>query len=179
MAGSYTTLFRSFLSSGTSLPLRRKDRKDEEDCQPTNVAAEFLKFHMKFNHCPPRKIQVMAEQGLLPTRLATCAIPVCSACQFGKSSKRPWRQKTRRNGAEVERAQSPGDVISVDQMISRTPGLIAQMEGFLTKDRYTCATVFVDHNSNLSYVHFQKSTSAKYTIESKGAFESFSRQRGV
>ena len=53
------------------------------------------------------------------------------------------------------------------------------MEGFLTKDRYTCATVFVDHNSNLSYVHFQKLASAKYTLEAKEAFESFSRQRGV
>ena len=33
---------------------------DEEDRQPTNVAAEFLKFHLKFNHCSPQKIQVMA-----------------------------------------------------------------------------------------------------------------------
>ena len=52
-------------------------------------------------------------------------------------------------------------------MISLTPGIIAQMAGFLTKERYTCATVFVDHNSNLSYVHFQKSTSAEYTLEAK------------
>ena len=64
-------------------------------------------------------------------------------------------------------------------MISRTPGLITQMAGFLSKDRYTCATVFVDNNSNLSYVHFQKSTSAKYTLEAKESFERFSRQRGV
>ena len=152
---------------------------DEEDRQPSNVAAEFLKFHLKFNHCSPRKIQVMAEQGLLPKRLATCNIPVCSACQFGKASKRPWRQKTRKNGAEVEPAQHPGDVISVDQMISRTPGLIAQMAGFLTKDRYTCATVFVDHKSNLSYVHYQRSTSAKHTLEAKEAFERYSKLRGV
>ena len=108
---------------------------DEEYRHPTNVAAEFLKFHLKFNHCSPRKIQLMAKQGLLPTRLVTCAIPVCSACQFGKASKRPWRQKKRRNGAEVDRVQAPVDVISVDQMISRTPGLITQMAGFLTKDR--------------------------------------------
>ena len=64
-------------------------------------------------------------------------------------------------------------------MISQNPGLIAQMAGFLTKDRYTCATVFVEHNRNLSYVHFQKSTSAKYTLEAKEAFERFSRQRGA
>ena len=61
----------------------------------------------------------------------------------------------------------------------RNPGIVAQMAGFLNKDHYTCATVFVDHNSNLSYVHFQKSTSAKYTLEAKESFERFSRQRGV
>ena len=44
------------------------------------------------------------------------------------------------------------------------------MAGFLTKDRYTYTMVFVDHNSNLSYVHFQKSASAKYTLEAKEAF---------
>ena len=48
------------------------------------------------------------------------------------------------------------------------------MAGFLTKDCYTCATVFAYHDSNLSYVHFQKSTSAKYTLEAKEAFERFS-----
>ena len=31
----------------------------------------------------------------------------------------------------------------------------------------------------ISYVHFQKSTSAKYNLEAKEAFERFSRQRGV
>ena len=121
----------------------------------------------------------MAKQGLPPTRLATCAIPVCSACQYGKASKRLLQQKTRRNGAEVEKAQAPGDVISVDKMISRTPGLITQMLGFLTKDCYTCTSVFVDHNSNISYVHFQESTSAKYTLEAKEAFERLSRKIGV
>ena len=64
-------------------------------------------------------------------------------------------------------------------MTSQTSGLIAQMAGFLTKERYTYATDFLDHNSNLYYVHLQKSTSAKYTLEAKEAFERFSRQRGV
>ena len=69
---------------------------DKEDLQPTNVASEFLKLHMKFNHCSPWKIQVMDKQGLLPTRLTTCAIPVCSACQFNKASKLPWRKKDKK-----------------------------------------------------------------------------------
>ena len=53
------------------------------------------------------------------------------------------------------------------------------MAGFLTKDRYTCATVFTYHKIDLSYVHFQKLTSSKYTLEAKGSFERFSRQRWV
>ena len=40
-------------------------------------------------------------------------------------------------------------------------------------------TVFVDHFSNLSYVHAQKTTSAQETIESKHAFECFARSHGI
>ena len=152
---------------------------DEEDRQPSNVAAEFLKYHIKFGHCSPKKIQVMARQGLLPKRLATCDIPICSACQYGKATKRPWRQKTVRNRETGRQPTAPGDVVSVDQMISATPGLIAQMSGFLTKDRYTCATVFVDHFSNAGYVHLQRSTSVEHTLEAKRAFEHYARQNGV
>lgn len=152
---------------------------DSEDRQPSNVAAEFLRYHLKFNHCSPRRIQMMAKLGLLPRRLAKCDIPVCSACQFGKASRRPWRQKTVQNLAKVEAATAPGHVVSVDQLVSRTPGLVAQMAGTLTKERYTCATVFVDHYSNLSYVHLQKSTSAKETLEAKTAFERFAATHGV
>ena len=72
---------------------------DKEDQQPSNVATEFLKLHLKFNHFSPRNIQVMAKQVLLPKRLTSCAIHICSACQFDKASKRPWIQKTRKNGA--------------------------------------------------------------------------------
>ena len=64
-------------------------------------------------------------------------------------------------------------------MISQTPGLIAQMAGSITKDRYTCATVFVDQKSNLSYVCYQISTSAKHTLEAKEAFDHYSKLRGV
>ena len=64
-------------------------------------------------------------------------------------------------------------------MISATPGLIAQMTRFLTKDRYTCATVFVDHFSNAGYVHLQRSTSVEHTLEAKRAFKHYARQNGV
>jgi hypothetical protein len=55
----------------------------------------------------------------------------------------------------------------IDQMISPTPG------------QYACVTVFDDHKSNLSYVHLQRSTSAKETMEAKEAFERYAQQREV
>ena len=70
-------------------------------------------------------------------------------------------------------------MVSVDQMISPTPGLIAQMTGFLMKQHYTCATVFVDQVSGARYMHLQQSTNAEETIEGKRAFEQYASARGV
>ena len=68
--------------------------------------------------------------------------------------------------------------MSVDQLESSTPGLIAQVKGWITKKRYRVATIFVDHYSGLSYVHLQKSTNAE-TLEAKLAFELHARHQGV
>jgi hypothetical protein len=61
--------------------------------QPHTVSAEFLQYHQKFGHLSPKKIKLMAQQGLLPPRLAKCPIPLCTACLYGKASKQPWRHK--------------------------------------------------------------------------------------
>ena len=48
---------------------------------------------------------------------------------------------------------APGDCAYVNILVSATPGLTAQMAGFLTKQRYRYACVFVDHHSDYGYVH--------------------------
>ncbi len=60
-----------------------------------------------------------------------------------------------------------------------TPGLIAQMTGFVRTKRYKYATVFVDQFSRLGFVYLQKTASAEETIEGKKAFEAFAKRRGV
>ena len=79
----------------------------------------------------------------------------------------------------MDQPTRPGELVSVDQLVSPTPGLIAQMTGRLTTKRYNYATVFVDHYSGYSYVHLQKSASAEETIEAKKAFEYHCSQMGV
>jgi hypothetical protein len=67
----------------------------------------------------------------------------------------------------------------MDQLESTTPGLIAQVKGWLTTNQCHVATVFVDHYSRLSYVHLQKSTNAEETIKAKIAFERYAAKSNV
>ena len=153
--------------------------ENEEEVQLSNVSAEFLRYHHKFNHCSPRKMQMLARTGVIPRRLAKCPVPVCSACLFGKATRRPWRTKTSNAPLDGQTPTKPGEVVSVDQMKSSVPGLVAQMAGTPTRARYTVATVFVDHATDYSYVHFQKSDSATETVEAKEAFERQAAEDGV
>jgi hypothetical protein len=104
-------------------------------------------------------------------------VPV--AYMFGKATRRPWRTRAPVNQLQVPPATAPGAVVSVDQLISSTPGFVGQMRGSLTLQRYKVSTIFIDHFSRLSYVHNQLSTAAAHTIEAKRAFERFTKVHGV
>ena len=105
---------------------------------------------------------------------------MCTACIFGKATRRPWRSKTPDNKDETARTiTKPGECVYVDQLESTTPGLLAQLKGTLTKLRYKAATIFIDHYSRLSYVHLQKTTSADETVLAKEAFEWYAAAHGV
>jgi hypothetical protein len=97
----------------------------------------------------------MARRGILPRRLASCPIPVCTACMYGKATRRPWKSRSSDNQQDTSPPSRPGECVSVDQLSSPTPGLIAQMTGYRTKQRYTTATVYVDQATGLGYVHLQ------------------------
>ncbi|KAI2507331.1 hypothetical protein MHU86_7051 [Fragilaria crotonensis] len=110
--------------------------EDEEDTAfQEKPAAEFLRWHHKLNHMSGAKMQSMAKCGLLPKKLAKCQIPACTSCLYGKATRRPWRTKPKlgQQGGKLRTATEPGQCISVDQLESTTPGLIAQIKGWLTK----------------------------------------------
>ncbi|KAI2501363.1 hypothetical protein MHU86_13099 [Fragilaria crotonensis] len=157
----------------TDLPVVIDD--EEDTAVHENPAAEFLRWHHKLNHMSAAKMQSMAKRGLLPKKLAKCQVPTCTSCLYGKATRRPWRTKPKggQQGGKLRTASEPGQCISIDQLESSTPGLIAQIKGWLTKKRYKVATIFVDHFSGLSYIHLQKSTNADETLEAKLAFERY------
>jgi hypothetical protein len=73
-----------------------------------------------------------------------------------------------------------GPIISLlNQLKSTVPGLVGQIKGWLTVQRYHMTTIFVNHHSWLSFVYLQKSDTAKETLMAKQAFEGYSRTMGV
>jgi hypothetical protein len=122
----------------------------------------------------------MASFGWILTKLANCPVPTCSSCLHAKATKRGWRSRSSDNKDEARKATKPGQCVSVDQLLaSPTPGLVAQMIGFLTMTRYKCATIYVDQASRLSCVCLQKMATAEETLLGKEAFGLHARERGA
>jgi len=164
---------------GTPAPITIEPETEQEPAD--SLTAQYLQWHHRLNHLPPTKMCRMAKLGMIPRRLAKAQVPACSACVYRKATRRPWRTKPTKGqqGGKLRTAATPGECVSVDQLESSTPGLIGQIKGWITTQRYRVATVFVDNYSGLSYVHLQKSTNADDTIEAKKAFESYAHKSGV
>ena len=151
-----------------------------EDEEPTslNPHDELLRWHYRMGHLPFDQIKQLAQTGQLPKRLLTVKKPFCAACQYGKMTKRPWRVKGDNKHA-TKTATQPGQVVSVDQLESTSPGLIAQLKGKLTQQRYKYATIFVDQFSGYTFVFLQRRITSEETVQAKHAFEQSAEQRGV
>ena len=112
--------------------------------------------------------------------LKDAPVPVCAACLYGKATRKPWRTKPKKvDKDKLRKATAPGQIVSVDMLVSPVPGLIAQMAGWITGKRYKYAAVYVDNYSGFSYVHLQKTQSAEETLQGKELFERKSGTFGV
>ena len=111
--------------------------------------ATLIEWHHRLNHLSFPQIRLMAEKGLLPKSILSARTPRCASCLIGKATRQPWRTKSPPSAQSVPSVKGPGDCISVNQLQSTQPGLIAQLRGFTTKQRYHYATVFVDQYSSL------------------------------
>ena len=90
-----------------------------------------------------------------------------------------WQGKESKSSHNVFAATNPGETVSVNQMVSTEVGFFAQLKGKLTKKRYRCSTIFVDHYSRLHFVHNQVDDFSVKTVAAKHAFERFAAKHGV
>ena len=151
---------------------------EEQELTSLDTHNELLHWHYRLGHLSFECIQQLACSGQLPKRLLTYKKPFCMACQYRKLTKRPWRVKGDDKGT-MKVATRPGQIVSVDQLESNTPGFIAQLKGKLTQQRYNYATVFVDQFSGYTFVYLQRHITSEETVKAKHAFESAAEQRGV
>ena len=151
-----------------------------EDQEPTSLDShdELIRWHYRLGHLSFEHILQLAHSGQLPKRLLTCKKPFCTACQYGKMTKHPWRVKGDDKKASKIASWS-GQIVSMDQLESNTPGFIAQLKGKLTQQRYNYATVFVAQFSGYTFVYLQHRIMSEETVKAKHAFESVAEQRGV
>ena len=99
---------------------------------------------------------------------------------YSQATKRPWQSKPTHNETMIpEKEYTPGQCVAVDMLKSPTPGLIAQLTGRLTKDRYKYATVYVDVATGYGTVVLQKTANAEETIKGKEAFERHAKACGI
>ena len=173
----HSTAQQNFDLNGPNLGIPKQNTSKQ--AVMTNDTAELLKLHYKMGHIPFPKLRVMAKQGKIPKALAKCDIPLCSACLYARQTRRPWRNKPPKQKHSKHNNLQSGDTVSVDQMVSPTPGLVAQMTGILTNKRYKYATVYVDQASRLGYTYLQKTTTAEETIQGKVAFELYVHSHGI
>ena len=89
----------------------------------------------------------------LPRKLLKVRPPLCAYCKAGTMTRMPWHVKKK---PTTKSKNSPGDCVSMEQLEFCTPGFVGVMRRLITNRRYTCATIFIDHFSGLSYVHLQK-----------------------
>ena len=141
-------------------PLTFDPRPQEEEDEHTTLAAsddqvELMRWHYRLGHLPFFRLKQLAINGKIPKKLAKVAPPKCAGCHFGAMTKIPWRGKETKSFHEVFVTVKPGECVSIDHMTSTELGFVAQLKGKLTKKRYPCATIFVDHYSRLQYVHPQ------------------------
>ena len=103
----------------------------------------------------------MAKVETLSRRLISCDVSVCNSCMYDQATKRLLRPKKSKNPKDTQNLSRPGEYISVDRLISQSPGLTSQMRGRPTHQQYTCTPVYVDQFANYTYTYLQKSFTAE------------------
>jgi hypothetical protein len=103
---------------------------ENHDEYKLDSSALMLQWHHQLSHISMKCIQLMAQRGQLPRKLATCRVPLCQSCLYGKAVRRRWRDKPKANQADkLVSITRPGQCISVDQLESTTLGFFGQLKG--------------------------------------------------
>ena len=140
---------------------------DEHETSAFTHQAELLRLHYCLAHVSFKTLRLLINLRIIPYHLREVHPPKCASYMYVAMTKKNWRAKWAANRDKVHPSTQPSNCVYVDHLESTTPWFIAQLKGRLTKDRYRCATNFLDNYSSLSYVHLQRSTNGDDTLEER------------
>jgi hypothetical protein len=105
---------------------------DEEE-KLSSLSANMLKLHHQFNPISFGKIRALARAGTVDPRMANVPSQCCSACLYGKATRRAWRFKPTRAPQRMFFSVSQlGQVVSIDMRPNLTRSLITHPRTALT-----------------------------------------------
>ena len=139
--------------------------------------AALMRLHEQLGHCSFAQLKQMAEQGIIPRKLAKVPPPKIPSYLYRKAHRKPWRMH--KIDPKIKLTTVPGSVVSIDQLESPVPGFVPIAKGQPTIRKYRGASVFVDHASDFKYVHMHHHLTTVETIDAKHAFERLAEQHGV
>ena len=151
--------------------------EDQDEPLLKSDQAALMRLHEQLGHCSFAQLKQMAEQGIIPRKLAKVPPPKCPSCLYGKAHRKPWR--THKIDPKIKPTTIPWAVVSIDQLESPVPGFVPIAKGQPTVRRYRGASVFVNHASDFTYVHIHQHLTTDETIDAKHAFERLAEQHGV
>ena len=94
----------------------------------------LLTIHETLGNLSFSTLKLMARCGLISKDLQYVDLPTCPGCAYGKAHRIPWRRvKGIRNLRKIRQATDPGQVVSVDQLVSPTPGFVPTHRGLPTR----------------------------------------------
>ena len=109
----------------------------------------------------------------------------CAACLMARQHRRGTNSKLviakpDKVMAIRKNVKAPGDMISMDQWISRTPGRRIDTRGREPVARqYHGGTIYYDHYSSFIHIECQVSLKSGETIKGKHRFQSWAKRKGV
>ena len=89
---------------------------DQDEPLLKSDQAALMRLHEQLGHCSFAQLKQMAEQGIIPRKLAKVPPPKCPSCHYGKAHRKPWR--TSKIDPKIKPTTIPGAVVSIDQLES-------------------------------------------------------------
>ena len=132
--------------------------------------ARISNIHEQLGHLVLHSLKILTMAGIIPKEVANVDAPRCPGCAYGKAHSKPtWSKGI--NNKKWRKPTTPGQVISVDKLVSPTPGFIKTKRRIPTTQCYVGTTVFVDHFYNFIYILLIKKLDGISTVKSKHTFE--------